>query len=76
MHKEVRPAAHGYLLPPDAHRALCLTRDHLKLLARLAEPSHAAIDDIMLSRETLYDLFERVAKELDGVLDSMPEKSG
>lgn len=77
MNKEVRDPSspqHGYLLPIQAHRALCLTRDHLKLLAQLAEPSSDADEDLLLSREQLYDLFHGIANDLDGVLNALPEK--
>lgn len=37
--------APGYLLPEDAHQRLQLARDHLQLLASLAEPRTRHEDD-------------------------------
>lgn len=64
------PSSTGYLLPEDAHLALLLTRDHLRLLALLADPSALAEPDLMLSRGALAECFWRLAGDLDKVADA------
>ena len=79
MRKEHRNAAAtpkaiattGYVLPEDAHLALVQTCDQLRLLARLTEPGHAADDDeLSLSPLALAHCFDRLASELDGIVDA------
>ncbi|MDR7133271.1 hypothetical protein J2X06_000455 [Lysobacter niastensis] len=79
MRKEHRPSTaaptaaplNGYVLPEDAHLALVQTRDQLRLLARLTEPGHAADDgELSLSPLALAHCFDRLASELDGIVDA------
>ncbi|TDK21059.1 hypothetical protein E2F46_15275 [Luteimonas aestuarii] len=59
----------GYVLPEQAHLALLQLRDHLRLLARLTEPAVVSGDEeIPVSPEALAQCFERMARDLDGVL--------
>lgn len=62
-------ATKTYLLPIDAHVALRLIRDELRLLSSLSEPRNDDDrDDIVVSTEALSDCFGRIAEQLDGVL--------
>lgn len=61
----------GYVLPEDAQLALVQTRDHLRLLARLTEPqADAGADELALCPLALAHCFDRLARDLDHVVDA------
>jgi hypothetical protein len=61
----------GYLLPQTAHVALVQARNQLQLLAELAGPrDEAELDRLFLQAAGLADCFDRLARELDEVLDA------
>lgn len=60
----------SYLLPLEARLTLINTRDHLRLLSDLAEPRNDAHRDrIVVSTDSLAQCFDRLAGELDEVLE-------
>jgi|GEM_PF-6253081 len=62
----------GYLVPATAHQALIQTRDHLRLLAQLAEP-HGTVgpDVVYLSAQALAHCFDRLADDLDRIAEAV-----
>jgi hypothetical protein len=61
----------GYLLPQTAHFTLVQARNQLHLLAQLAEPREPGERDRMfLLAAGLSDCFDRLASDLDEVLDA------
>ncbi|MBF6023442.1 hypothetical protein IU514_05280 [Lysobacter niastensis] len=61
----------AYQLPEDAHLALVQARDHLRLLARLTEPrTEAGDDEVPLSPLALAHCFDRLAGDLDGIVQA------
>jgi len=61
-----------YHLPIAGYVTLKNTRDHLRLLNQLTDSrSEQERDDIVVSAESLADMFYRVADELDTVLRSV-----
>ncbi len=65
-------ATRSYLLPLAAHQCLIQTRDHLRLLAQLAEPQGAVGPDVVyLSAQALAHCFDRLADDLDRVADAV-----
>ncbi|MBF6025388.1 XAC0095 family protein [Lysobacter niastensis] len=77
MRKETRVThgvangASGYLLTENAHLELLQVRDQLRLLARLTEPvASGDAAELALSPLALAHCFERLAIDLDGVIDA------
>ncbi|GAA5081741.1 XAC0095 family protein [Lysobacter panacisoli] len=73
MSKDTRtiPAAfRGYLLPRSAHDSLVQTRDQLRLLAQFTEARSDAREYIVLTPDSLSELFDRVANHLDDALSA------
>lgn len=71
-HRNSDNALSGYLLPVDAHQSLTQTRDHLRLLAQLAEPQGIAGPDVVyLSAHALAHCFDRLADDLDRVAEAV-----
>ena len=74
MKKEPRPfsdRSHNYLLPASAHGALTQTRDHLRLLAQLTEPSgEPGLDVVYLSARALAQCFDGLADDLDRLVQA------
>jgi hypothetical protein len=68
-HRTIAAVPVGYMLPEDAHLALIQTRDQLRLMARLIEPGIDADDERTLSSTALAHCFERLAHDLDGVVE-------
>ena len=66
----IRPMA--YQLPEDNYRDLKQARDHLLLLAEMCAPLTLAEADafLPLSRTALAHCFERLAGEVDGVIQA------
>lgn len=61
----------SYAIPATAHQALTQTRDHLRLLAQLAEPQDQnAPDQLSISAEALAYCFDRLADDLERVADA------
>ncbi|MBT2746591.1 MULTISPECIES: hypothetical protein [unclassified Lysobacter] len=62
----------NYLLPTTALQALTQTRDHLRLLAQLTEPQGDAGPDVVyLSAQALAHCFDRLADDLDRVVEAV-----
>ncbi|WP_430538927.1 XAC0095 family protein [Lysobacter enzymogenes] len=58
-----------YILPLGAHQALIQARDHLHLLAQLAQPQGEDSPDVVyLSAEALAHCFDRLADDLDRIV--------
>ena len=74
MRKENRPStttSAGYVLPEPAHLALIQARHHLRLLARLTEPTAADDEEEMsLSPTALAHCFGRLASDLDDIVSA------
>lgn len=68
-------APRAYLLPLQAHGSLKQARDQLRLYAQLVEPRGDTPDDILVNTMALADLFDRVAIDLDNVLDTLSPAS-
>ena len=69
-HKAIHPMA--YQLPEDEYRTLKLTRDYALMLADLAGPVTQAEGEepVPLSRFALAHCFERIAGDLDRIVQS------
>lgn len=63
---------HDYLLPATAQQVLTQTRDQLRLLAQLTEPhGEGGPDVIYLSAQALAQCFDRLADDLDRVVEAV-----
>jgi hypothetical protein len=59
----------GYLLSHQAHFTLLQARNQLQLLAELTSPrDEAELDRVFVQAAGLADCFDRLARDLDGVL--------
>jgi hypothetical protein len=82
MRKEHRSSAIApvaWLLPEDAYCALIEARDQMRLMARLAAPRVALEpEEVPLSTTALSQCFDRVARELDTVVQAarLPRRGG
>lgn len=69
----------AYQLPEEEYRALQQARDHLLLLARLTELTTSAEgEELVLARPALADCFQRLAGELDDIVQGAwwPREAG
>ena len=61
-----------YLLPSAAHKALTQVRDHIRFLAQLTEPQGESGPDVVyLSAEALAHCFDRLADDLDRIVQTV-----
>lgn len=61
----------GYLLAIDGYQSLVRARDHLRLIAQFVDSrSDSPAEVVFLSAQALGDFFDRLADDLDGVIES------
>ena len=70
MHRKKASVAisEGYFISQRSYRSLVQARDHLRFLAQLADPLDGAPDLIYLSAEALAQCFDRLADDLELVV--------
>ena len=64
-----------FYLSSDAYSSLTEARDHLRLLAQLAESRGQGVDVIYLSAEALAQCFDRLAEDLDHIAQAVTQVS-
>jgi len=63
---------HRYVVPASAHQSLIQSRDQLRLLAQLTEPHNPiGLDVVYLSAQALAQCFDRLADDLDRIVEAI-----